>query len=103
MFGEKDSSYVLSTAESLRRGHIAHQVFNGEEANQRYSHQLNIPVTSVCVLEEDGGILHAKRALQTVQVHKELIGIPLLSPSPSNLPTFILLSTHEHIALSSCM
>ena len=68
VFGESDTPYVLTTADSLKRGNIAHEVFMGHEANRRFPHQMKIPDTHMCVLEEDGGILNAQRILKTLQV-----------------------------------
>ena len=72
MFGKKDSSYLQAMADSLRRGHIAHEVLSSDEANEKYSQQLTIPESHTCILEKDGGLLYAQRALSVFQVFVEL-------------------------------
>ena len=68
MFGPDDSVPVTETAQSLASNGTSYEVFNGEEANKRYPHQLKLPANSKCVYEKDGGILFANKALAAFQV-----------------------------------
>ena len=47
---------------------IPYSLLDAPEANEKIP-QLNIPMEYVCVIEEDGGILRAERALEAFQVH----------------------------------
>lgn len=38
------------------------------QANEKYSKQLSLPETTICLYEEDGGILMAKKAVAAYQV-----------------------------------
>ena len=69
VFGQDTEEYIISNIESLRLNGIPHQIFSGYEANQRYPRQLKIPSTHKCIYEEMGGILYAKKSLQTFQVY----------------------------------
>lgn len=79
VFGKKTSSYLEGVVDSVKRGHIAHEVLSADEANRRYPHQLRIPDTHMCILEYDGGLLYAQRALRVFQVIVDLYQLALNS------------------------
>ena len=45
----------------------------GSEANRRYPDQLNLPSHYKCVIEKDGGILCANKAVAALQVRKDQV------------------------------
>ena len=66
---------------------IPHDVLSAAEANRRFPDQLNLPDSCVCLLEHEGGVLKASKALATLQV--AISPCLLLSPStfwPHSLP-----------------
>ena len=65
LFGDKA---VTDFATSLKISNAPHQVMSGREANERYPQQLKLPDNYTCVLEEDGGLLQAAKAVATLQV-----------------------------------
>jgi monomeric sarcosine oxidase len=78
VFGPRHNSAVVSTAESLASGQVAHERFSGREANRRYPAQLKLPHDYMCVFEEGGGILHSQRAVLAFQEQFQRQGGTLL-------------------------
>ena len=59
---------VRPVINSLTVHGVKHEVLRGAEVNVKYNEQLNVPDDDVCVLEDDGGILMASKAISTFQV-----------------------------------
>ena len=68
LFGPDESLGVTNYIKNLASNSIPHEVFSGKEANRRYPHELKLPATTLCALQEDGGILFASKALAAFQV-----------------------------------
>ena len=68
VIGPDGSLGVTDYIKSLASSSLPHEVFSGEEANRRYPHELKLPARTVCVLEENGGIIFASKALAAFQV-----------------------------------
>ncbi len=59
----------------------------------RYPHQLNLPTDHKCVLEKDGGILIATKAVSVIQVYTHMLYTVLIrfKGTPSvGMPSFIM-------------
>ena len=61
--------------DSMKECGVPYVIYTASEANKKYSNQLKLPESFSCVIEHDGGILKADKALATLQVqnkHKKL-------------------------------
>ena len=68
VFGEPSAQYIHQTIQSLKMANIPHEILSGAETNLRFPQQMKLPANHICVLEEDGGILYAQKALHAMQV-----------------------------------
>ena len=74
VFGSKDSkgslkgSSVADYIQSMEDNGVSHRVMTAKEVNDDYNDQLKLPDDYLCVSEEDGGILRASKAVDTLQV-----------------------------------
>lgn len=67
----EDSCDITTTVISYRL--VLHSS-TGSEANERYPEALTLPSKYKCVIENEGGILHANRAVAALQVEQSNIG-----------------------------
>ncbi|XP_011404967.1 PREDICTED: uncharacterized protein LOC100633392 [Amphimedon queenslandica] len=73
VFGSKDSkgslkgSSVADYIQSMEDNGVSHRVMRAKEVNDEYKDQLKLPDEYLCVSEEDGGILRASKAVDTLQ------------------------------------
>ena len=71
-FGKKGGKELSSVLKAIKSCDIPHKLMSASEAN-RVVPQLNIPDEYECVLEEDGGIIHARSAVEVLQVCSNII------------------------------
>jgi sarcosine oxidase/L-pipecolate oxidase len=71
VFGSKSDAHANSGMDeyvsSLEVNGIPHDVMSGDEVNDKYPHQLQLPHDYMCVYEEFGGILRASKAVTAIQ------------------------------------
>ena len=68
MFGEERAGFVQQYAKLMEDNSVPYQVMPARDANKKYSDQLQLPEDYLCLIEEDGGILRASKAVATLQV-----------------------------------
>lgn len=66
--GKKGSPEVELYVDSMNANGVANERLSAQELNRRYPKQFNIPTSSVCVFERDGGVLKATKAVRALQV-----------------------------------
>lgn len=68
MFGSSENPVVRNVCKSLKTNGVSHEEYTAQTMMRRYPKQLTLPANHVGVLENDGGILKAAKAVQTFQV-----------------------------------